>query len=225
MEQIMSQSHDYVPRNARELLVFAKNLYAYAMVHYTRWGVPSPQALLEAPIAAFEAALTAYESPNHGKIDTLNKDETQRALDKFLRTYIQGYLMRNPAVTDEDKEKMGLPLHDPTPTPHPKPDIKPQTEAVPSGKGRHTVTAIDPQSGNKRKPGLVEGVAFAHKLRRAEDPPIDPKEMPSEFQTGTVRAFQWEESDYGKVADYATAYENAGGKRGPWSDVVSLIIA
>jgi hypothetical protein len=49
--------------------------------------------------------------------------------------------------------------------------------------------------------------------------------MPSVFQTGTVRNFQWAEEDYGKVADYATAYENDGGKRGPWSDVVSVIIA
>jgi hypothetical protein len=33
------------------------------------------------------------------------------------------------------------------------------------------------------------------------------------------------EVDYGRVADYAAAYENEGGKRGPWSDVVSVIIA
>jgi hypothetical protein len=48
--------------------------------------------------------------------------------------------------------------------------------------------------------------------------------MPSEFQTGAVKDFQWGEEDYGKVVDYACAYENEGGKRGPWSDVASLII-
>jgi hypothetical protein len=49
--------------------------------------------------------------------------------------------------------------------------------------------------------------------------------MPSEFQVGAERSFQWTEEGYGRVADYATAYENGGGRRGPWSDVVSVIIA
>jgi len=40
-----------------------------------------------------------------------------------------------------------------------------------------------------------------------------------------VKVFQYPEADYGKVADYATAYESGAGRRGPWSDVVSEIIA
>jgi hypothetical protein len=49
--------------------------------------------------------------------------------------------------------------------------------------------------------------------------------MPSTFQAETVRNFQWKEADIGKVADYATAYENEGYARGPWSNVVSVIVA
>jgi hypothetical protein len=74
-------SHDYIPKNDDELLVFTENLYAYALANYTRWQVPSPQAFLEAPIAAYKTALTAYQDPNHGKIDTLNKNETKKTLD------------------------------------------------------------------------------------------------------------------------------------------------
>ena len=70
---------------------------------------------------------------------------------------------------------------------------------VTSGKGRHAVTALNPRTGSKQKPPFVKGVAFAHRVRGAEV--------------------------YGKVADYACAYENEGGKRGPWSDVVSLLIS
>ena len=211
----MAQNHDYIPRNADELLAFAKNLYAYALANYTRWQIPSPQAYLDAPITAFESALTLFKDPNHGKIDTLNKNETQKALDSALRTYIQGFIVRNPLVADEDRERLGLPLRDTTATHHP----------APSGKGRHTVTALNPRTGDKRKPPLVKGVAFAHRIRSAEEKPAAAEEMPSVFQTGTVKNFQWGEESYGKIADYACAYENDGGKRGPWSDVASVIIA
>jgi hypothetical protein len=217
-------AHDYIPKNDDELLVFTENLYAYALANYTRWQVPSPQSFLEAPIAAYKTALTAYQDPNHGKIDTLNKNETKKTLDSALRTYIQGFTARNPAVTDEDRERMGLPLRDTTPTHHPEPDVKPVAEAAPSGKGRHTVTALNPQTGNKKKPPLVKGVAFAHRVRSAEEKPAAAEDMPSVFQTATVKNFQWGAEVYGKAVDYACAYENKGGKRGPWSDVASLIV-
>ena len=217
-------AHDYIPKNDDELLVFAENLYTYALANYTRWQVPSPQSFLEAPVAAYKTALTVYQNPNHGKIDTLNKNETKKTLDSALRTYIQGFIARNPAVTDEDRERMGLPLRDTTPSPHPEPDVKPVAEAVPSGKGRHTVTALNPQTGNKQKPPLVKGVAFAHRVRGPEEAPARAEDMPSVYQTGAVKDFQWGAEVYGKTVDYACAYENEGGKRGPWSDVASLIV-
>jgi hypothetical protein len=221
----MARLRDYIPKNDEDLLAFVKTLYAYALLHFLRWLIPSPQTFLEAFITAFESALRAYQDPNHGKIDTLNKNEAKKTLIAALRTYIQGFIIRNPEVTDEDKERMDLPLRDPTPTPHPKPDLKPETEAVPSGKGKHTVTALNPQTGNKHKPPLVSGVAFAHKIRNMNDPKALAEDMPSEFQTSPVRDFQWGEELYGKVVDYACAYENEGGKRGPWSDVANLIIS
>jgi hypothetical protein len=49
--------------------------------------------------------------------------------------------------------------------------------------------------------------------------------MPSEYQAGAGRTYQYTEADYGKVADYATAYENSTGQRGPWSNVTSLLIS
>ncbi|MDR0562663.1 MAG: hypothetical protein LBG73_08235 [Spirochaetaceae bacterium] len=221
----MAQNHDYIPSNDSKLLTFAKNLYAYALAHYARWGVPGPQPMLDAPIAAFETGLTAFNNPNRGKVDTLNKNEAKSALTHALRGYVQGFIARNPAVTDEDKEKMSLPLHDGTPTRRPAPDIRPETEAEPSGKGAHTVTAINPHTRTKEKPPLVAGIAFACRVRKAEEPKPRAEDMPSEFQTGAVKAYQYPETDYGKVADYATAYENSTGKRGPWSNVISLLIS
>jgi hypothetical protein len=71
-------AHDYIPKNDDELLVFAEHLYAYAPANYTRRQVPSPQSFLEAPVAAYKTTLTTYQDPNHGKIDTITKNETKR---------------------------------------------------------------------------------------------------------------------------------------------------
>ena len=217
--------HDYIPATDAGLLPFAKNLYAYALANFARWSVPSPQTVLETAITAFETALAAYQEPNHGKVDTLAKNESKDALVHALRTYVQGYVARNPAVTDEDKEQMGLPLRDTTPTPHPAPEARPETEAEPAGTGTHRVTAVNPHTQNKEKPPLVTGVAYARRVRGADEPKSRAEDMPSDYQAGTSRVFQYVEGDYGKVADYATAYENSTGQRGPWSNVTSLLIS
>jgi hypothetical protein len=72
-------------------------------------------------------------------VDTLNKNEAKQTLTTDLRVYIQGCVAHNPKVTDEDREQMGLPPRDTTPTPHPVPDPKPDTEAEPrAGAGRRS---------------------------------------------------------------------------------------
>ncbi|MDR2193388.1 MAG: hypothetical protein LBP19_02835 [Treponema sp.] len=215
---------DYIPNTDEKFRDWSRNLYDYALAHYTGWSVPSPHISLEALLTAYESAFAAAQNPNRGKLDVLRKNETRNALKKAVRLYVKAYLINNPAVTDEDKVEMGLPLHDGISTPHPVPKIKPETEVIPIGKGKHQVTALNPQSRSKQKPALVKGVAFARHLRRPDESPLQAKEMPSEFQSATTREYQWSEADYGKVADYATAYENEGGKRGPWSDVKSVLI-
>ena len=58
-----------------------------------------------------------------------------------------------------------------------------------------------------------------------DDPKSRAEDMPSDYQAGTSRTYQYTEDDYGKVADYATAYEDSTGHRGPWSNVTSLLIS
>jgi hypothetical protein len=55
------QNHDYIPGTDAGLLAFAKTLSAYALANFARWGMPSPEAMLDAPLSAFETALTAYQ--------------------------------------------------------------------------------------------------------------------------------------------------------------------
>jgi hypothetical protein len=161
----------------------------------------------------------------HTPVDTKAKNEAKKAAKTVIRSFVNRFLREDWAVvTDMDRDAIGVPTRDKIPTHHPMPTVKPEIDAAPSSQGKHTVTAINPQNQTKRKPVRVKGVAFAHKVRDAAEPKFKASDMPSAFQASAVKNFQWPEEDYGKVVDYAVAYENAGGQRGPWSNVASVII-
>jgi hypothetical protein len=175
-------------------------------------------------IGDFETARVDYQNnKTHGK--WLTKDEKKKAMDAAVRAFANSSIRFNGKMTAEEKEYLGIRLRDTIATPVPAPTLQPVTVAVPSGSRKHTVTAINPETHNKKRPPFVKGVAFAHKLRQPDEPKAVAKEMPSVFRKDTVIDFTWEEADIGKVADYATAYENEGTERGNWSNVVSVLVA
>jgi hypothetical protein len=186
-----------------------------------------PAAERDKLTACYTAWNTAYlpTLDPHTKVETLAKNDAKNAAKAAVRPFVNRYLREDcPEVQDTDRAFLGIPNKDTIPTHHPAPTLKPEADAVPAGKGKHRVTALNPETDAKKKPPLVKGVAFAHHIRSADETQPRAEDMPSDFQMGTTREYQWPQEDYGKIADYACAYENAGGKRGPWSDVVSLII-
>jgi hypothetical protein len=218
-----------LPDGAAALDSLATSVLKYAMVPI-EMGKPHWADVPAASWTAFQDAYTAW-TPAYAacKVAHLPKDtEAKNLAETALRDALSDLLDRGfllPPRTAEDVVAMGFALRDTTHTAHPVPSLKPETLAEPTGKEKHTVTAIHPVEKTKKKPPLVKGVAFASRIRTAGEPPATTDTMPSVFQTGTSRAFQWNEADHGKVADYATAYENDSGDRGPWSDVVSALIA
>jgi hypothetical protein len=113
-------NHAGIPLIEEELLPFAKTLYVYALAHSGRWGVPGPQTALDTPIVAFAAAFAAFQQSGRGTAEQLKLDframnNAKDALHHALRTYIQDCLARNPAVTDRDRERMGLPRRNAAP--------------------------------------------------------------------------------------------------------------
>jgi hypothetical protein len=66
----MPQNHDYIPKTDADLLTFVKNMYAYALVHASRWGVPSSlynytpfPAIRKSPRAAISSPVSAWTVP------------------------------------------------------------------------------------------------------------------------------------------------------------------
>jgi hypothetical protein len=222
---------DYLDLEDAGFDIFFQNLTNYVDTK-TSGAPPAWSHIPPEEVEALKEAFPRWHTPYaktlvpHTSVDTMAKNEAKKAAKKVIRPFVNRFLREDWAVvTDMDRDAMGIPTRDKIPTHHPAPTAKPELDAVPSGQGKHTVTAINPQTQNKKKPALVKGLAFAHKMRAAADPKASPDDMPSAFQAPAVKNFQWLEADYGKVVDYAAAYENEGGKRGPWSDVASVIIA
>jgi hypothetical protein len=120
---------DYIPHQDGAFLEWAKTLLTYVNPKLAAFNIP-PSVLtpIQTQLTAYETAFKAAQNPNRGKVDVLNKNETKSILESLLRAFIKAYLIYNPAVSDADKESMGLPLHDPTRTPVPPPSTIPELE-------------------------------------------------------------------------------------------------
>ena len=221
----MPRFHDYIPHNDDALLQFAKTLYTYALTHYAAWSVPSPQTVLDGDIAAFEATLGVYRDPNHGRVDTLNKNEAKKTLIANLRVYIQGYVARNPKVPDEDRELMGLHLRDTTPTPVPAPTDQPEADITFPGihlvelvnirqTGQHA-TDTCAEYGTRIYWGLA-GEPTARDKFRLSAPPLTGDDLPhSVFTRSRKRRFDFD-GESGRTVYFCLRYENSKGETGPF---------
>jgi hypothetical protein len=181
---------------------------------------------LEAAYEDWHPKHVAAESPSRSKIDVEERIEARKRNEPVLRHFCQRFFYACPdLVSAAQLEAMNLRLHDKNRTPHAAPSAIPVAEAAPTTNRTHTVTALNPLTKDKRKPDQAAGVAFAFRVRKADAPVSDAADMPSAFQAAPSRTFRYEERQLGMAADYACAYENEGGRRGEWSNVVSLIIA
>ncbi|MHC6203259.1 hypothetical protein ACYULU_08700 [Breznakiellaceae bacterium SP9] len=181
---------------------------------------------LEAAYNDWHPKHVAAELPTRSKIDVEERVEARKRDESWLRNFCQRFFYTCPnLVSDAQLEAMNLRRHDKIRTHHAAPSIIPVADAVPTASRTHTVTALNPQTNNKKKPDMTAGVAFACRVRSPDKPASDAADMPSVFQAATVRDFQYGQHQIGLVADYACGYENEGGKRGEWSNVVSVIIS
>jgi hypothetical protein len=215
---------DYIPGSDEKFLEWSKNLYAYALANYSRWSVPSPQTELETPLSAYEAAFEAAQNPNRGKVDVLNKNEARDVLKGKIRIYVKAYLINNPAVTDEDKTAMGLPIHKTGKSPIPLPETVPELTVDTGTPRRHKVHYHDQGSERRGKPSHVAGIEIRSAI--LDHYPASVNELASsDFDTASPLIKDYDEADRGKKVYYCGRWEIAkeGGK-GPFGEIVEAII-
>jgi hypothetical protein len=217
-------AHDYIPLADGAFLEWAKTLTAFAAPKVTAFNIPAGAlAPIQGQLTAYEAAYEAAQNPNRGKVDVLTKNEARDALKVSLRGFVKAYLAYNPAVSDADKENMGLPLHDHTRTPSPAPTTIPELELDSSVIRQISVHYRDTGSDKRGKPAHVHGV----ELRWAvlDNPPQSVEDLhKSAFDTASPYTFTFDEAERGKALYICPCWENSRGEKGPFGEIYKAIV-
>ena len=215
---------DFIPHQDGPFLEWAKTLLAYAGPKSTAFNIPAGTlAPVQAQLAAYETAFNAVQNPNRGKVDVLTKNEAKDTLVTSLRAFIKGYLTYNPAVSDADKESMGLPLHDSTRTPAPAPATIPELELDSSIIRQISVHFKDTGSDRRGKPEHVHGIELRWAL--LDNAPVSVEDLNnSAFDTASPYTFSFDEAARGKSLYICPRWENNKGDKGPWGEIVKAIV-
>ncbi|MHC6203718.1 hypothetical protein ACYULU_11055 [Breznakiellaceae bacterium SP9] len=214
---------DFFPSRDADFMGWLKNFSTVVTENAAAWVIPTETASgLAAKVMAYETVYTAATGENATKSLVVDKNGKRDALKADIRDLKNKFIDYNDAVTDPDRIKLQLPLHDKTPTPKPVPTDRPALEVVPTNNRQHTATAFN-QSGKKTKPVNVHGISFSWAI--LDTPPANPDDLRhSVFRVKAVEVFDYKEDERGKNVYYAARYENAKGEAGPWSDIIMAII-
>jgi hypothetical protein len=215
---------DYIPHADGAFLEWSEALVAYAAAHLTAFNVEQAALTpIQTLLTAYQTAYNQAEDPNRGKVDVLEKNEARDALKAALRTFIKAYLTYNPAVTDADKESMGLPLHDNTRTSVPPPSTIPEIELDSSIIRQVTVHFKDNGSDKRGKPQGVHGIELRWSFLDVLPASVGDLKN-SAFDTATPYTFSFDESERGKALYICPRWENNKGEKGPWGEIVKAIV-
>ena len=217
-------THDYIPLADGAFLEWAKTLVAFVTPKVTAFNIPAGALTpIQGELAAYEAAFEAAQNPNRGKVDVLTKNEARDELKASLRGFTMAYLAYNPAVSDADKENMGLPLHDHTRTPSPAPATIPELELDSSVIRQISVHYRDMGSERRGKPAHVHGIELRWAL--LDNPPVSVEDLAkSAFDTASPYTFTFDEPDRGKTLYICPCWENGKGDKGPFGEIYKAIV-
>jgi len=222
----------YIPGSDEKFLVWAKNLLDYANSNATRWKVSAPDASVNDLVNDFHAKLQMAKDPNRGKVDVLRKKEARIALEKACRTYVQGFLARNPYVTNPDRETMGLTIYDVIPSTVPPPSVPVEGDLSFPAAGLvevKNIRAVSVQADKKAEYGVriyygILGVPDEADKFRLTKPPKTGDDLPhSVFTRQKKYRFDFT-GESGRQVFLCMRFENSKGQAGPWGKIIQAFV-
>jgi hypothetical protein len=220
----MSSGNDYIPTNDGKFLTWVKFLFTYLYGHASAWNIPPDSwAAIDPLIAAYEAAYAKAEDPNRGKADVKAKDEARAALKAATRQYVKEYLINNHLISNEEREHMGLPVHDTKPTPAPPITVRPELEVTFTEVQEHILIVRDPATKSAGKPAHAAGFEVWRKV--GGDAPASDADWQLVAQAPhSPYMLAYNQSKSGLRVYYRVRWVNTRGLPGPWSETVCVII-
>ena len=219
--------NDYIPSNDLEFNVFQGNLITNTQTNAIAWGILSTDIAAVVTLqTAFTTALAkANNKLNRTAADVQAKDDARAAFEKALRNFVAQWLSHNAKVPNNEKERMGVPIHSTTRTPVAVPTTSPVGQIDFSVRLQHTIHIADEQSsGSKAKPEGVHGCEVWIKI--GDPAPVNASELTYiATTTHTPHVKNFDGTDGGKKVHYWLRWVNTTGKPGPWSGNISARVA
>ena len=217
-------SSNFVPAADSSFDEWQKPLVVNLKANAVQWGIPARSITdIEAEQAEFETRYAAAENPaTRTKAAVTTKTDARKKFESTLRTAIKAYITYNPAVTDEDRINMGLPVHKTTRTAVGVPTTYPEC-TVETALRQIIIHFRDAGKDRKAKPAGVSGALIRWDILDA--PPTKSVELlNSALDTASPYTLRFTENQRGSRVYFALAWQNTKGELGPWSEIGMAIV-
>jgi hypothetical protein len=216
---------DFVPRADKLFHAWLIALIAYLKQKYLIWNIPEEEVnSLDMLTTDFDKALKiAANTVTRTKVTVQAKNDARKAVANRLRAVLKLYITYNRAVTDADRDAMGLPIHKTTRTPVADITTTPYAKILLPSPAVVEIDFRDSGSSGKAKPRGAHGVETVWAI--LDSPPTDWEQLVhSSFSTHAPLRLTFNGSERGKILYFALRWENTRGKKGPLSEIFKVII-
>lgn len=218
---------DYMPGKAANLCDFGWGVVEFSTDNHERWGVSAPPQSLTEDLTDLGDAIDRCKAPDRNRIDTARKKKLQSAVEKGLRNYLQGKIMHNVDVTEEDRQIMGLPIRDAVSTPVGDPAglVTATVKYLNTGAMEMHIAHMEDTPFDKR---ANYGVKIAYGLfALGIDEPLPTDEgmlKEHRFTRRKKEKFIFSKKDSRKTLCFCLRYENSKGIPGQWGPIMGAVI-
>ncbi len=216
---------DYIPSSDADFDAWLQNFVNYVVANATGLGATPAQVTdLQAVKTDWDAkypSSTSAQAAANAAVQA--KSDSRTAVESFVRPFV-GMLQSNTAVSDPQRQSLGITVRSGSRTPVGPPTTRPIASVDTSQRLRHTINFVDEITpGSRAKPEGVQGCEIWTKI--GDPVPAGPGDVHYlALDTRTPYVAEFEAADGGKMAHYMVRWISTRGEVGPWSQTVSATI-
>jgi hypothetical protein len=217
---------DYMPRTDAGFNTWQNEVETEVETNATAWGIPADAITeLKGYKAPWDTAYAKAENKqNRTSADVTAKNTALTAYQKFLRIFVTQWLSVNPKVSDADRTRMGLTIHNNSRTTVPAPESTPTGMIDFSIRLQHTLSFYDQDAAHSNaKPEGVTGCEIYAKVDGDAPTTVDEMKFLG-ICSASPYVVKYDATKAGKTAYYWLRWTNRKGETGPWSIVISAMI-